>query len=102
MKRAVWIVLLLAAGLSLYAQEAGAAANPEADAKAAHQVYWLWANFALLAGGLGYLIGKYAPDFFRSRTDRIRKGIDEAAELKREADRRAAEMDKRMGALESE
>lgn len=98
MRRAIWVpLLLLAGGFCLYAQGGG-----EPEGKAAHQVYWLWANFVLLAAGLGYLIGKHAPGFFRSRTDEIRKGIEEAAKLKKEAETRAAEMDRRMSALESE
>lgn len=102
MKRSLWAVLLLAGGLSLYAQESGAAQTTEATAKASHQIYWLWANFVILIVALGYLTRKYAPEFFRSRAEQIRKGIDEAAKLKKEAEERAAEMDRRMSALESE
>jgi len=94
-------LLLIVSGLSIYAQEAGAT-SPPIEAKAAREIYWKWANFALLVGGLWYLIQKYAPGYFNSRREQIRKGIDEAAKLKQEAEARSADMEKRMGALESE
>ncbi|MCL5745635.1 MAG: hypothetical protein M1541_17210, partial [Acidobacteria bacterium] len=37
-----------------------------------------WANFLLLAGGLGYLIGKNAGPFFATRSQQIRKDMEEA------------------------
>lgn len=63
---------------------------------------WKWANFALLAAGLGYLIAKKAPAFFQGRTADIRKGIAEAAGLKAGADARAAEIERRMASLGAE
>jgi F-type H+-transporting ATPase subunit b len=63
---------------------------------------WKWLNFLILAGGLGYLMAKYLPAYFRSRTEAIEKGIAEAQKLKLDAERRAADMEKRMGALETE
>ena len=63
---------------------------------------WKWANFALLAGGLGYLIAKKAPEFFRGRTSEIQKGITEAARLKADADARAAEIERRIANLGAE
>lgn len=61
-----------------------------------------WANFALLAIGLGYLIAKNLPPFFRARTGEIQKGIVEAQAVKRDAEKRAAEMEARLAALGSE
>jgi F-type H+-transporting ATPase subunit b len=63
---------------------------------------WKWANFALLAGGLGYLIGKKAPAFFQGRTAQIRKGIADAAKFKADADARAAGIEKKMAELGAE
>jgi len=63
---------------------------------------WKWANFALLAGGLGYLIAKTAPAFFTGRTAEIRRGITEAARLKADAEARAAEVEKRLANLGAE
>ena len=44
----------------------------------------------ILAVGLGYLLGKTLPPFFRSRTAEIQKDIAEAQKIKREAEARAA------------
>ena len=63
---------------------------------------WKWVNFGILACVLGYGIGKYAPGFFKSRTEEIQRGIAEATRMRQDADERAAAMDKRMASLESE
>ena len=63
---------------------------------------WKWANFVLLAAGLGYLIAKTVPPMFRDRTSEIQKGIAEAAQVKADADKRAAAVDARLAALDSE
>jgi F0F1-type ATP synthase membrane subunit b/b' len=65
-------------------------------------ILWRWLNFAILAGGLGYLIAKNAPAFFKSRTAEIQRGIADATEMRQKADERAAAMDKRMANLEAE
>ncbi len=63
---------------------------------------WKWVNFVILAGALGYLISKSAGSFFRSRTAAIREGIDEAARMKREAEERAAAIERKVSGLEKE
>ncbi len=63
---------------------------------------WKWANFAILAAGLGYLIRKHAPAFFEQRSLEIRQGIAEATKIKQEAEARAAAMERRLASLESE
>jgi len=60
---------------------------------------WKWANFVILAAGLGYLMSKHLPPFFTSRTGEIQKGIAEAQEMKRDAEKRAAEMEAKLKAL---
>ena len=37
---------------------------------------WEWANFLILAAGLGYLAGKQGGPFFASRSRQIQKDID--------------------------
>jgi F-type H+-transporting ATPase subunit b len=61
-----------------------------------------WANFVILAGGLGYLITKSLPAFLKSRTAEIQHGIAEAQEMKQQAEKLAADMDARLAALGSE
>jgi len=63
---------------------------------------WKWANFVILAGGLGYLIGKNAGGFFRGRTQSIQKDIAEATRLKAEAEAKASEMEAKLAALGAE
>ena len=63
---------------------------------------WKWANFAILAAGLGYLIRKHAPAFFEQRTKEIQQGILEATQAKQDAEARAAAIDGRLASIESE
>jgi F-type H+-transporting ATPase subunit b len=65
-------------------------------------IWWKWANFAILAAALAHLIRKKAPAFFASRNDEIRKGIEEAAKLRRDAETRAAEIERRLNGLSAE
>jgi len=60
---------------------------------------WKWVNFGLLALGLGYLMGKALPPFFKSRTSDIQKDILEAQATKRDAEARAAAIEQRVSAL---
>jgi F-type H+-transporting ATPase subunit b len=63
---------------------------------------WKWANFLILAAGLGYLIRKHAPAFFQQRSQEIQQGISEATKTKQEAEARAAAIERRLASLESE
>jgi F-type H+-transporting ATPase subunit b len=62
---------------------------------------WEWANFLILAGGLGYLAGKNGGPFFAARSKKISQDIVEAGELRKEAEARAAEMESRLAGIES-
>jgi len=63
---------------------------------------WAWANFAMLAGGLGYLVVKKGGPWFAARSLAIRKGIAEAEEIHAEAEARAADVDRRLAGLGAE
>jgi F-type H+-transporting ATPase subunit b len=95
MKRLLLLLLLIGTTIC-FAQESGGAAESEPS------VLWKWANFLILAAGLGYLIAKNLPAFFQSRTASIQKSIVEAQQAKLDAERRASEMDARMNALGAE
>src|ERR1035441_4856635 len=43
-----------------------------------HELGLKWANFLLLAGLLGYFIGKHAGPFFAARSAGIRRDMDES------------------------
>ena len=55
-----------------------------------------------MVGGLGYLISKKAPEFFRSRTEEIQRGIAESARVRQQAEARAAEIEQRVSNLAAE
>jgi F-type H+-transporting ATPase subunit b len=61
--------------------------------------FWKLANFAILAGLAGYLIYKKGGGFFTGRTGEIRKGLEEAAKLKAEAEARYQEVERRLSNL---
>jgi F-type H+-transporting ATPase subunit b len=113
MKRGGLLVLILTAVflVSASAQEAPAKGGEsplqeasESPAAADHGKLemWKWANFLVLAAGLGYLIGKNAGPFFAGRSQQIRKDMLEAQESRRQAEARAAEVDRRLSTLETE
>ncbi len=91
----------------ILAQEAGSARDQAEKGNVAAQdegklEYWKIANFLLLAGILGYMIGKNAGPLFAERTRKIRQEIIEADDLRKDAERRAADVDRRLANLESE
>ena len=100
MKRlSLGLFLMLACAVFAGAQEqekAGAAEKTEPG------IAWKWANFVILAVGLGYLVNKNLPPFFRSRTAEIQQGITEAQQIKRDAEARAAQVDARIQKLGEE
>lgn len=101
----VLLAFLVAVGLPAQHAEAPAgegAAHGESTEHGDSSAIWKWANFALLAAGLGYLIYKKAPPFFASRDREIRKGIEEAAVLRAQAEARAAEIERRLANLSTE
>src|ERR1700675_709030 len=93
--------MLAAIGLSavaLFAQEGGAEKTASGLSPTLEMIL-LWANFAVLAAGLGYLIKKYGAPFFAARSERIQHEIVEAAKVRRDAEVRAAEVDRRLANL---
>jgi F-type H+-transporting ATPase subunit b len=108
------LLLALIAGAAAWAQEKSGVPEPPpaGETRAAEKSVepdegdplsvWKWANFVLLATGLGYLITKTVPPIFRSRGSEIRQGIAEAQQMKTDAEKRAAEIDARMQSLGTE
>jgi F-type H+-transporting ATPase subunit b len=98
MRRLAFLALTLCLSLGIVmAQETAGAKDPEEGLE-----IWKWANFAILAAGLGYLAVKQGSPFFASRSAEIRKGITDAEALRKDADARAAEVDRRLANLESD
>lgn len=106
------LLLVLICGLTLaagvWAQEGEHASAKEGEhATQEHEegekyLGWKWANFAILAVVLGYMMSKALPPFFQSRTAEIQKGITEAAALKADAEKRAADMERRLASMHVE
>jgi F-type H+-transporting ATPase subunit b len=63
---------------------------------------WKWANFALLAVGLGYLVKKNAGPFFAARNLQIQQDMLDAQEARAAAEKRAADVDRRLANLAAE
>jgi F-type H+-transporting ATPase subunit b len=63
---------------------------------------WKWANFAILAGLLGWAVAKNAPPFFQARIAEIQKEINEAKQVRADAEARAAAIEARLANLDSE
>ncbi len=61
-----------------------------------------WINFAILAGGLWYLLRKRAPAFFRGRAEAIVTSIADAGQAKEEAERGLREAEVKISRLEQE
>ncbi|MDP8980970.1 MAG: hypothetical protein M3O35_10300 [Acidobacteriota bacterium] len=97
------LLLCFALGLATatFAQEPTPAHEIE-ESKGDQWIWWKWANFLILAGGLGYLVSKSAPAFFRNRSEEIQSGIVEAGKLRRDAEARAAAIELRTASLQSE
>jgi F-type H+-transporting ATPase subunit b len=103
MKRLALGVLVLGLGCAAplaFAQE------PEAGQKEAKTegeegglTGWKWANFALLAGAIGYMAVKQGGPFFTARSRHIRKDMMEASDVRKEAEERAAAVDHKLANL---
>jgi len=63
---------------------------------------WKWANFLILAGGLGYLIGKNAGPFFAARSASIRKDMEDSLAQRNDAEARAADVERRLASMEAD
>jgi len=65
-------------------------------------IWWKWANFGILAIGIGFMIGKVAPGLFKERSRSIGQAMFEGATAVRDAQTRATEIEARFAALEND
>jgi F-type H+-transporting ATPase subunit b len=100
----VWVLLL--ASLALAASPVFGQHESPAGEKAAEEhgnlEIWKWANFLLLAGGLGYLIQKNAGPYFAARSTEITKDLADSEKIRRDAEASAAAVEKRIANLGAE
>ena len=90
------------AGLPGAARAAATEKKDAAEAREARLKIWEWANFALLAAGLGYLIRKHAGPYYAARAAAIRKDLADSERAIEQAEARAAEVDRRLTRLDAE
>ena len=102
MRRATLAVALgLAFASYALPQESSSAKESQAE-QGDPWIWWKWANFLILGGGLGYLIGKNVPPLFQKQSSEIKRALQEAAKVKAEAATYAAGIEARLGNLQSE
>jgi F-type H+-transporting ATPase subunit b len=91
------VLFLVVACAAFAAEEGGAAKQHEGD-----QLLQKWVNFAILAGGLGYLAVKVGGPAFRAKKQDILDGLAEGTRRAEAAAEKAAEIDRRMAGLQAE
>lgn len=96
------LILLLALTFLAPAQEEGKTAQREAAEEQRPNLGLLWANFIILAAGLGYLVSKHVPPLLRTRSEEIQKAMRESAQVKAESEARLAEIERRLSGIGSE
>ena len=92
-------VILFASSTFVFAQEGKSEAEGQKSEKSEPAEIWKWANFAILAVALGYLVVKTIPPAFKARSLEIQKGIAEARAIKDDADKRAAQVEVKIKSL---
>jgi F-type H+-transporting ATPase subunit b len=97
-------IVILALGLAFtarpaLAQEHEGGPKKEESFAEKHELALKWANFLLLAGLLGYFIGKNAGPFFAARSAGIRQDMDESLRQREQAEAKAADVDRRLADL---
>jgi F-type H+-transporting ATPase subunit b len=105
MKRSLRVLLILGFAASIPAAPAQEPQKPSEKPESfadKHELELKWANFLILAGALGYLIGKHAGPFFAARSDSIRKDLVESEQQRQAAEAQAADVDRRLANLEKE
>jgi F-type H+-transporting ATPase subunit b len=115
------VLTLGMAGLTLFTvsawaqeEEGGAAQAEEFGAEAGEEgeegeeeggplaVVMRWINFAILFGGLGYLLREPAAEFFEARRQAILGGLEKSRAAQKDADERLTDIDGRLSRLSTE
>ena len=85
------------------AGEISAADNEEGEEEGGPlAVAMRWINFALLFGGLGYLLRRPAAEFFEARRQSIQGGLERSRAAGKNADQRLTDIDARLSRLSTE
>jgi F-type H+-transporting ATPase subunit b len=90
------LALFLVFACAAFAAEGGSAAKQE------DYLLGKWVNFAILAGGIGYIAVKAGGPAFRAKKQEILDGLSEGTRRAEAAAEKAAEIDRRMAGLQDE
>ena len=101
MRRAT-LAMALGLAFACYAAPQESAGQKQEAEQSDKWIWWKWANFVILAGGLGYLIGKHVPPLFEKQSSEIQTGLREAAQVADDAKAYAAGIETRLKNLQSE
>lgn len=63
---------------------------------------WLWPNFLILVGLLGYLAKKHGGPYFAARSQQLRDGLEAGKKAQAEAEKVAAGVQAKLATLDSE
>jgi F-type H+-transporting ATPase subunit b len=100
--------LVVFAGAGLAGTSRALSAAPEEGEAAAegeghgHEAIYRWINFALLAGGLFYILRKPAAAFFSDRSASIKKGLEEGKEALDASQAQLKAVEEKLERLDSE
>jgi len=95
----------LCMGPVAFAQEGEKAGEKKEEKKGGMEepsMFWVTANFVVLAALLGYMAVKQGGPFFNQRASEIRKGIDAAEKIKSDSNAKIAAINAKLGRLDAE
>ncbi|GAC1622724.1 MAG: hypothetical protein PVS2B2_02800 [Candidatus Acidiferrum sp.] len=92
----IFLILLSAAAAAQAAEEGGSAAGIPASE------IFKWINFAIIAGVVAWIFGKYLPPKFHKNADKISSAISKATAAKAEADRQLRESETKLANMKQE
>jgi F-type H+-transporting ATPase subunit b len=99
---AIWFALLVFLSFTALAEEHAPKGEAHGEEGGQNVILWKWANFAILAAGLGFLIVKQAGPYFATRSIEIQKGIADAQKIRADAEASAAAMNAKLANLSLE
>jgi len=92
------LVLFLVFACAAFAADGGAAKEEDGG----KVLFQKWVNFAILAGGIGYIAVKTGGPAFKAQKQQILDGLSEGTRRAEAAAEKAAEIDRRMAGLQDE
>jgi F-type H+-transporting ATPase subunit b len=96
-----YCLLGFAAPVLLHAEEPAGQAKEE-ESEPPHELLYKTINFIILVGGLGYLLRKPAAEFFGTRTNSIRKGLEEGRKALEASQAQMRVVEEKLKGLEAE